>query len=63
MNTIYLDSDLDDQQRRTQLYRGQLFVFSPRPSTEALCAFARELTEEAFFPHHPRTDRSVRDAG
>ncbi len=53
MNTIYLDSTVDDDTRRQSLYEGQLFVFSPRPSTLALCEFARELIEEAFAPLYP----------
>jgi hypothetical protein len=48
MNTIYFDSDVDDQVRRRYLYQGQLFVFSAIPSVIALCEFARELLQEAF---------------
>ena len=48
MNTIYFDSDLNDEMRRKHLYDGQLCVFSPRPSSNALCEFARELIQEAF---------------
>ena len=48
MNTIYFDSDLNDKMRRKHLYDGQLFVFSPRPSSNALCEFAHELIQEAF---------------
>lgn len=54
MNTVYLDSPLDDEARREQLFQGQLFVFSPRPSVAALCKFAREMTEAAFAPLDPR---------
>jgi len=48
MNTIYLDSKLDDAARRKELYRGQVFVYSPSPNTTALCAFAREMIQDAF---------------
>jgi len=44
---------MGDDRRRRKLYDGQLFVFSPRPSTLALCAFAAELAEAAFAPLHP----------
>lgn len=54
MNTVFFDSKASDDVRRQQLYDGQLFVFSPRPSATALCAFARELLEEAFAPLDPR---------
>jgi hypothetical protein len=48
MNTIYFDSTVDDDARRRALYQGQLFVYSPRPSSAALCAFAREMIQNAF---------------
>jgi hypothetical protein len=48
VNTIYFDSTFDDDKRRTALYQGQLFVYSPTPSSAALCAFAREMIQGAF---------------
>lgn len=54
MNTVYFDSQTTDDDRRQKLYRGQLFVYSARESTAALCEFARELTEQAFAPFDPR---------
>jgi hypothetical protein len=36
MNTVYVDSTVTDEERRRRLYEGQLFVFSPRPSSVAL---------------------------
>jgi hypothetical protein len=39
--TIYFDSPLDDRERRRRLYAGDVFVYSPRPSTVALSGFAR----------------------
>src|SRR6266571_6275008 len=53
MNTIYIDSSLSDDQRRKLLYEGQLFVYSPTPSSSALCNLARKLSEGAFAPHEP----------
>jgi len=53
MTTIYVDSPLDDAARRERLYDGQLFVFTPRDSTRALCDFARELIEDAFGGQDP----------
>jgi hypothetical protein len=55
MNTVFFDSGVNDDLRRKLLYDGQIFVFSPRPSTIALCDFARHLIEEAFAPLDPRT--------
>jgi hypothetical protein len=54
MNTIYFDSSEGDQERRQKLFDGQLFVFSPTPSSEALCEFARSLIKEAFGDVDPR---------
>src|SRR5207249_3846897 len=48
MNTIYFDPTVDDATRRHQLYQGQIFVYSPSPSSSALCAFAREMIQDAF---------------
>ena len=53
MNTVYLDSKVNDEMRRQRLYGGQLFVFSPRPSTLALCEFAKDMIKEAFGPVDP----------
>jgi hypothetical protein len=55
MTTIYSDPTMPEEIRREKLYGGDLFVFSPRPSTLALIDFARELIEEAFAPYDPRT--------
>jgi hypothetical protein len=48
MNTIYFDSPVSDATRRQCLFEGQLFVFSPRPSSIALCQFADDLIRKAF---------------
>jgi hypothetical protein len=53
MDSIYIDSDVDDRVRRQSIYEGDLFVFSARPSILALCEFARELIEEAFGSFDP----------
>lgn len=54
MNTIYFDSEVNEELRRQYLYQGQLFVYSATPSVLALCEFARELVQEAFGPLDPR---------
>jgi len=48
MHTVYLDSQMDDSARRRRLYEGQIFTFSPRPESVALCEFARRMIETAF---------------
>jgi hypothetical protein len=53
-STIYFDTHLGDEERRRRLYAGDVFVYSPRPSTKALTELARELIEEAFAPLEPQ---------
>jgi hypothetical protein len=53
MVACYFDAAMPDDVRRRALYEGRIFVFSPRPTTVALCAHAREVIEEAFAPHAP----------
>jgi hypothetical protein len=55
LDTIYFDSQFDDTLRRQELYSGRLFAFSARPSTVALCQFARKMIEAAFNNKDPRT--------
>jgi hypothetical protein len=55
LNTVYVDAVVSDRVRRERLYQGQVFVFTPRPSTIALCEFAREMIEAAFGGLDPKT--------
>ena len=48
MDSVYYDPAFTDDERRERLYAGQLLVFSPRPSVNALRDFARAMIEEAF---------------
>ena len=54
MNTVFLNANTTDEERRQQLYQGQLFVYSPTRHSREFCQFAQELAAEAFFPHDPR---------
>ena len=58
MNTVYYDAPVTDEVRRQRLFDGQLFVYSPRPSSVALVEFAQSLIKEAFAPHDPEKARS-----
>jgi hypothetical protein len=53
MGAIYFDHPGDDDFRRGELYRGAVFVYSPRPNALELCALARDLVVEAFRPLDP----------
>jgi hypothetical protein len=61
MHAIYVDSPASDDDRRERLYDGDLFVYSPRPTTSALCEFGRQMAEEAFAPHDPETAQDHMD--
>jgi hypothetical protein len=54
MTAVYVDSPMSDDDRRRELFAGNLFVYSPTPSSLELCAFARELATAAFAPYDPR---------
>jgi hypothetical protein len=53
MHTVYFDSPVNEADRREKLYSGQIFVFSPRPSTVKLSEFARQMIEAAFSGKDP----------
>ena len=55
MHSIYLDAQISDDERREKLYEGDLFVYSARPSTQALIDFAAQLARDAFAPLDPET--------
>jgi hypothetical protein len=55
MSTVLVESALPDSERRTKLYEGELFLYTPRPSTTALVEFAREMIREAFGDSDPET--------
>jgi hypothetical protein len=54
MTVIHVDAVMPDAERRARLYEGDLFVYSPRPASVALCTHARQMVEEAFAPQDPR---------
>jgi len=45
---IYVDSKMNDDDRRRELYQGSLFAYSPCPGALNLCGLAQELIKEAF---------------
>jgi hypothetical protein len=55
MTSVFFDPQFTDEERRKGLYAGELFVYSPLPSTQALIDFARSLVVEAFGDLDPRT--------
>ena len=55
MHCVHVDSPLDDDARRERLYDGDLFLYSPRPSTIALCEHGKQMALEAFGGADPET--------
>ena len=51
---IFIDSKLNDDDRRKQLYQGAIFLHAPCGNAVKLCQLARELVEEAVAPLDPR---------
>ena len=50
---IFFDSQLNDDLRRRELYKGSIIVHAPSSSSLKLCRLAQELIEEAFRPLDP----------
>src|SRR5208282_1708413 len=50
---IYVDSKMNDEDRRREIYRGSIFVHSPCQGSLNLCRLAQDLIEEAFHPLDP----------
>lgn len=53
MTAIYASSTVTDDERRTRLYVGDLFLQATSPAVSAFVEFAREMIEEAFSPLDP----------
>jgi hypothetical protein len=50
---IFIDSRINDDQWRAELYRGSLFTHSPTSGAQKLCQLAQEMVKEAFRPFDP----------
>src|SRR6516225_1625662 len=55
MSNIYFDRLCSDNDRRSVLYNGDIFVYSPSKATAQLCALAQQMINEAFAPHDAQT--------
>jgi hypothetical protein len=54
-HTVFIDSNLSDEARRTRLFAGDLLVFGRRDSVLAFARFAQAMVAEAFAPLDPLT--------
>jgi len=52
---IFVGSRMSDDQRRTEIYRGSVFIHSPSQSALKLCRLAQYMIEDAFRPFDPLT--------
>jgi hypothetical protein len=50
---VFVDSRLTDDQRRSEIYAGSVFIHSPSESALKLCRLAQAMIEEAFHPVAP----------
>jgi hypothetical protein len=53
MHSIFYDAAVSDELRRGDLFKGQLYVYSPRPTSIELCNLAGDMARQAFAPHQP----------
>jgi hypothetical protein len=55
MTAIWFNRSVrDDEERRTRLYAGEIFVYDRLRSVEEFALFTREVVEAALAPHDPR---------
>src|SRR4030088_3210228 len=52
--SVFYDSPMSDTERRDRLYAGDIFVFSPTPTSQELITLGRTMLAQAFAPHDPR---------
>lgn len=55
MTNVLFDSKDNEDTRRKRLYAGDIYVYTPTESTQALCELASILCREAFHPFEPAT--------
>jgi hypothetical protein len=54
MSAVFIDSSICDDERRSRLYAGDVFILSPTEGSRALVDLARRMLEQAFAPRDPR---------
>src|SRR6266849_5498550 len=60
MNSIIIDAAVSEEKKRELLYRGQLLVYSPTPSSLALVEYAAILSElKPKFIHAPESKKCI----
>jgi hypothetical protein len=57
-----IDAEIPDVDRRVSLFSGNVFVYSPRPTTRALCASAHSILERVFGPQPVQAQQRLSEA-
>ncbi len=57
--SVGLDRPIEEEE--LAIYRGQITMLAPTPASVKLCAHARSMVEEAFYPHDPRKAQHALD--
>ena len=52
-NIIYYDSAHGDEERRRNIYKGHIYLYSPKPAVMRLVSLARTMIEDAFGGRNP----------
>ena len=63
MTAVYYDTTMTDDERRSRLFSGDLFVYSQQPSVRNFAAFARSLISETFDAVDPERAQYSMDVG
>ena len=62
-NILYLDSTHSDEKRRENLYKGQIYLYTPRQSVMKLVTLARTMIEDAFGGRNPELAQHEMEVG
>jgi hypothetical protein len=54
MSSVHFCPQLSDEERRSRLYDGDLFIIPATAGTDAMVSLAKRMLEEAFAPYDPR---------
>src|SRR5262249_41957879 len=55
MASVFFDATVTDEERRSRLYSGDIFILSATDGTRGLIELASRMLEQALAPHDPRT--------
>ena len=56
MGSVFVDSTISDDARRTRLYAGDIFILSPTDGTRSLIDLVRRYAERSICTARPKID-------